>query len=213
MFSDAAFLERIDAVLQRVDQIKPGDDTSAVETECIARTTTLIEALYGANSSQIKQFLSAVAEINSTFGFTESAWFVVRTVRGTLTAARVDVAAGRVGELIDLAASEIILDFIMLAQRALDDGRVDVAAVLSAAAFEDVVRRKAQKAGVDVADKDLSDLINALKAAGVLSKPQAQVASAYVTFRNKALHADWGKLLPPEVAGLISFVKHFAAHI
>ncbi len=213
MTVDATFLEAIDTVLSQAGRINPGDDTAALERECIATAINILEGIYGVQSLQVQQFLEAIRRIDTKWPHTDSGYFVAREVCGSLTAARTDVARGRLRSAIERAASEILIDFVLLAERALDEGRIDVASVLIAAAFEDSVRRKALNAGLDVIGKDLSDLINALKASALLSKPQAQVAASYVTFRNKALHADWTKLGAPEVAGLISFVKHFAAGI
>jgi hypothetical protein len=210
---DQTFLARIDAVLEKASRLVPHEDCGALERECIAAATTILEAIYGRDSRQVQQFVQAINNIEAAFRHTDSAYFVSRIVQGSLSAARTDVIEGHLARLIELAAGEILLDFVELAQRALDEGRADVASVLSAAAFEDAMRRRAKNEGLTVTGKDLSELVNGLKAAGVLSKPQAQVAAAYVAFRNKALHADWDKLLAPEIAALISFVKHFAAGI
>jgi hypothetical protein len=105
----------------------------------------------------------------------------------------------------------VVLDFVDLAERALEEDRSDVAAVLASAAFEDLMKKRAEAAGVEVAGKELSEVLNALKASGSLSGPQAKVATSYVTLRNKAMHAEWNKIASPEVAGLIAFTKSDAA--
>jgi len=60
-----------------------------------------------------------------------------------------------------------LLRLIARAKLALDDNK-DVAAVLACAALEDALKRVAIKNELDVDDKDMSEVINALKAGGVL---------------------------------------------
>ena len=61
--------------------------------------------------------------------------------------------------------------------------------------------------GLQVENRDVSDVINALKAKSILKGPQGKVASSYVSVRNKAFHAEWGKIDVPEVKSLISLTE------
>ena len=58
-------------------------------------------------------------------------------------------------------------------------------------------------------DKDLPEVINALKAASVLPGPQAKVVQSFVGVRNKAMHAEWEKIGTSEVHSVIGFVQDF----
>jgi hypothetical protein len=105
-------------------------------------------------------------------------------------------------------SAEIFADFIALAKESLDDNK-DVAAVLACAALEDALKRVAIKENLDADDKDMSEVINALKAGGVLKGPQAKIVQSYVKLRNKAFHADWEKIDKESVSSLIGFTEQF----
>lgn len=95
------------------------------------------------------------------------------------------------------------------AKTALSENAKDVAAVLAAAALEDTLKRYAEANGLDVENKDLSTVVNALKGASLLSAPQSALLKGMVPFRNKALHADWTKIGEAEVSGVLAFIEEF----
>ncbi len=105
-------------------------------------------------------------------------------------------------------SAEIFADFIALAKKALDENK-DVAAVLACAAIEDALKRLAMKENIDVSDKEMSDVINALKAKGIIKGAQSSIIQSYVQLRNKAFHAQWDKIDKESVSGLISFTEQF----
>lgn len=180
--------------------------------QCVAEVETICQAVYGVNSLQVRRLTEALDQVqknNATNGYLY--YELTPVVLGTLRAIRDDVLAGRLDLIIREALANLVLDFIFLAEHALNQGRVEVAAVLAAASFEDLMKRKAQEVGIDTTDRDLSDVINALKAAGQLGGPVGRVASSFVPFRNKALHGEWSLLGGPDVASLIGFVKNAAA--
>ena len=71
------------------------------------------------------------------------------------------------------------------------------------------MKRVAIKENLDADDKDMSEVINALKAGGVLKGPQAKIVQSYVKLRNKAFHADWEKIDKESVSSLIGFTEQF----
>jgi len=87
------------------------------------------------------------------------------------------------------------------------DGARNVAAVLTAAAFEDTIRRMgATLAGVE-GRPDLKEVLMALKKAQVLLGAPLATALGYLKFRNDALHADWAKLNAAVVGSCLSFTE------
>jgi hypothetical protein len=61
--------------------------------------------------------------------------------------------------------------------------------------------------GLDVAERELQEVVNALKAKQILIGGAGKLADQYVKTRNSALHANWEKVSPEEVGGLIGFVE------
>lgn len=62
--------------------------------------------------------------------------------------------------------------------------------------------------------ENLNDVLPALKNGGILVGPQLSTAQSYLTFRNKALPAEWNVIDRPTVSSALGFVeelilKHF----
>jgi len=125
-----------------------------------------------------------------------------------LQAAKAEIEGGWLFTVEGQVSAEIFADFIALAKQALDDNK-DVAAVLACAALEDGLKRLAIKEKLDVDDKDMSEVIKALKAKGVIKGAQAPIVQSYVKLRNKAFHAEWNKIDKESVSSVIGFTEQF----
>ena len=80
---------------------------------------------------------------------------------------------------------------------------------MACAALEDSLKRYAEASGIDVEGRDISEVINSLKAEGKFLGPQAKVVQSFVGVRNKAFHAEWNKIDTSEVHSVIGFVQDF----
>ncbi len=210
----AALKSRIDDLLK----IQPGP-TSDYQTEyelasqILQGALTLISAVHGPESHQLIT-LRDHAQKAFTTGRQD---FVYRAARGALENLKAEIDAGLTGSLQKRLQAEILTDFIQLARSVLDqtgDDAKNVAAVLTAAAFEDVIRRMGSTFAGVVGHDDLSDVIGALKQKGILVAPQHGIALSYLSFRNHALHANWDKIQLETVHSVLGFVeqlllKHF----
>lgn len=132
----------------------------------------------------------------------------VKSGINVLQAVKDELAGGWVFDIKGLISAEILGDFIGLAKESLDENK-DVAAVLVCAALEDALKRVAMQKGLDVEDKDMPEVINALKANGTFKGSQTSIAKGYVKLRNKAFHAEWDKIEKPEVSSAIGFTEQF----
>jgi uncharacterized protein YutE (UPF0331/DUF86 family) len=137
------------------------------------------------------------------------AGFLTWECQGILRAFASDIRGGRLGSLLLEYQSQVFADFVNAAKAALSEDSKDVAAVLACAALEDVLKRFAEANGLDVEDKSMSDVINVLKSAGLVSGQQGTLLKGMVPLRNKALHADWSRVDVESVRSVISFVEHF----
>ena len=101
-------------------------------------------------------------------------------------------------------------DFVSASRAALDDegdSAKNVAAVLAGAVYEDAIRRLGSElAGVTDRPK-LVDVLERLKACGILRDSQFSIAQSYLSFRNNALHANWEKVERESVASVLGFVE------
>ncbi len=177
---------------------------------------SLLPAAYGPLCLQVRPLEELVAggphKLNS--GSAEH----LQVATAALKTLASDVEAGLIGDLRAKVAGDVLADFIGLARAALDSdasGSVNVAAVLVAAAFEDTIRRMGERFAGVVGRPDLSDVLSKLKESGTIEGAQVGIAQSYLSFRNRALHAEWDKIDHASVQSCLAFVeallsKHFS---
>lgn len=219
----ASVLKRIDQLLATNFPAGDVDGIYAAVVEALQGTLSLALVVYGSSdreTPQVHTLMQAAQRARDekrsvAFAFGETVWPVVQ---GSLRAMKADVEAGIVGQIERRAVGEVIADMLGLAKEALSDGSDgarNVAAVLTAAAFEDTVRRLGSSSAGVQDRPDLADVLMALKNARVLVGAPLTTAQSYLKFRNDALHADWTKLTPAVIASCLSFtegllLQHFA---
>jgi hypothetical protein len=176
---------------------------SNLEDEVVAEIETtmagLLETLYGARRKRWEDYIKGRPILCEQR---------LRFYRGILKTIRADIEIGLVGDLRREIEGEVFADFITLAKRSLEENK-DVSAVLVCAALEDTLKRLGVANGLDVEDKEMSQVINALKGKNLLGGAQAKIITSYLTLRNKAFHAEWGKIEKPEVSSAIGFTEQF----
>ena len=178
--------------------------------EIYAGTIAVASNIWGANSSHVEMIKQLRQDMQASkwdeHGKAEN---TISQCQGVLRSIASDIKAGRLGSLRLEYQGQVFADLINVAKMAIAEGTKDVAAVLAAVAIEDTLKRYAQVKGLDVEDKDLSTVINALKAASLLTATQGSLLKGMVPFRNKALHAEWAKIDTSEVQGVLAFVEEF----
>lgn len=164
----------------------------------------LIIAVFGEDSPHHKNFSEAFVEASKRASANP-----VKRLQGIFRGAKEDFDGGYVFNVDLRISGEVFGDFIVLAKHTLAEGHKDVAAVLACAALEDALKRYAIANGLNVNEKSMADVINALKSKGLVSGAQKSLLGAMPKLRNDALHADWEKISEPEVNGVIGFVEQF----
>ncbi|MGO8943522.1 MAG: DUF4145 domain-containing protein [Syntrophobacteraceae bacterium] len=129
--------------------------------------------------------------------------------RGVFHAAKEDYEGGYVFSLEKAVSGEVFGDFVLLAEKSLAEGHKDVAAVLACAALEDALKRFAQAEGLNVDNADMQQVVNALKSERLVSGAQKTLLDTMPKIRDWAMHANWEKIRPEDVSGVIGFVKQF----
>jgi len=212
---EAKLKARVEDLLRRSQS---GRGSEVIGPEILQGTITVLDALYGPQSTQMQSLLDSVQAARREPSPRMSAYAVVEVVRGTLENAKAELDAGLAGSLRQQMTGAVLTDFIGLARSVLGDpgdGAKNVAAVLAAAAFEDTIRRMGRELAGVMGRDDLANVIDALKKAGVLQAPQLGIAVSYLKFRNDALHADWQTIDRASVNSVLGFVeqllvRHFA---
>ncbi|HET9400628.1 MAG TPA: hypothetical protein VFO34_06730 [Candidatus Acidoferrales bacterium] len=184
--------------------------------EPIHFAVSMLTAFYGPQSPQLRAFLveqEALGKMKPEAGnpIFAKACLAVSAIQN----AKAELEGGLTTKVRILVSGEVLAELVRLSKEAFEEANTDeaknVAAVLIAAAFEDVIRRMGEEfAGVTSRPK-LEDVIAALKAADVLKGAQVTIALSYLKFRNDSLHADWKNIDRPGVKACISFVEELLA--
>lgn len=174
----------------------------------IAGTASLLATVYGSTSPQLVNFN---ADLDHTREKSPNHFvaYGLQCAGAVLKMLRQEFDGGLLLDLERALSGEILSDFIALARNALSnkgDGAKNVAAVLTAAVYEDTMRRIAKISGVPHIEK-LADLLEELKTRKIIIGATVGVASSYLGFRNKALHADWENVNRPEIESALAFTQ------
>jgi hypothetical protein len=81
--------------------------------------------------------------------------------------------------------------------------------VLACAALEDALKRYAAANNLDIEGKAMSDIVNALKSASLVSGAQKSLPEKMPAIRNLALHGEWGKIDESTVGSVLGYVENF----
>ena len=160
----------------------------------------LIRAVYGEAAPHYKNYRKEYSECRGGESDLKSMFSIFRS-------AKADFDGGYVFDVELRVSGEVFGDFIALARQSLSEGHKDVAAVLACAALEDAIKRLAGSNGLPTDGKTMADLVNALKAAGLVSGAQKSLLDAMPRIRNMAMHAEWSKLTEPDVSSVLGYVE------
>jgi len=205
-------------IVKRIDELLalPPGNASELASAC----TSLLSLTYGPVSPQLEHFIASLNRILKSVGGAGAAerQETTRIATGTLKNLKREIEAGLTGSLRHQITGEVLTDLIQLARTVLDepgDNAKNVASVLTAAAFEDTIRRMGETLAGVMGKDDLADVLKKLKDADVIKSPQLGIAQSYLTFRNRALHANWNDIQRESVLSVLGFVeqlllKHFS---
>jgi hypothetical protein len=178
--------------------------------EAVHFAISMASTFYGSSSPQLEMIKKRV-ELqggNTAFPIFEMASGAIRNMTA-------EIRGGLISRIRLGIAGEVLGELMTIAREALAENRLNVAAVLTAAAFEDCMRRLAhEKAGLTSRLK-LEQVLAELKNKGVLSGGEPAVAQSFLKFRNDSLHADWQNVKESQVSSCLALldsliVKHLS---
>ena len=208
-----------DNIMNRIDKLLEKDPKGVSleeAAEAALAVTNIFETIYGPRSPQlelVEKVRKQVYENKNARPGDEyfNARLFVQHLHGYLRELKVAIEDGLILNIQNEARGETLGDFLVLAREALDAEQKDVAAVLACAALEDTLKRCASDRGLDVQDKNMNEVVNALKAEGVIRRNQGALLSAFVKLRNDAFHAQWDAIDTTGVTSIIAFTEEFLA--
>jgi hypothetical protein len=142
---------------------------------------------------------------------------VIHAAIDALENLRIELALGLIRNLRLQMTGKVFAGRIQSARTTLrepGDAAKNVASVLAAAGFEDVIRKMGSTFAGSMGGDTLADVLSILKEKGFITGPQFTTAQGYLTFRNMALHAEWDGIDRSTVSSVLAFVdelilKHF----
>jgi hypothetical protein len=170
---------------------------------------SMLTYFYGANSAQLRAYLQRADNIyrDKTVGPTHQLFL---HARGTVSNTVRELENNLVGDIRSSIQGELLGDLVGLAKEALSentDETKNVAAVLTAAAFEDCARRLGtEKAGVQGRPK-LEAVLGELKDADILKGGTLSLSNSMLKFRNDSLHADWRQVTRAQVESCLALTE------
>ena len=200
-------LNQIDELLEKARK-ELNREFYADDAEISFAVTNLFDRIYGPHSPQLRQL-----EATQRQAYEMNTWehtkrgLVISNLCGYLRALKSDVEEGRIANIQSEARGEVLGDFLLLAREALEEGEKDVAAVLACAALEDALKRYASALGLEVQDKKMQTVVNALKSRSVISSSQGRTLDGYVQIRNDTFHARWAAISGADVGGIIGYTQ------
>lgn len=199
-------------IMQRIDYlINLGKSRNPeVIGEITSGTINILENLYVANSEKLKAYIQMYQDyIKDPKKWAQMVQDRLRySTLGVLNSIKSEVEAGLIGNLELQTQGGIFADFIALSKQSLDESK-DVAAILVSAALEDALKRFALQNGLDVAEKNMEQVINALKSKGLMKGSEADLAKTHKQLRKYAFHANWDKFKETNVSSAIGFTERF----
>ena len=200
--------KRIDELIHKAEQnVKTLDSAQ----EIFSGLVLILELLYGKDNGKLKSLLDSKNDSNK-LGYYYISELYERQIQlclGVLRSIKTEIELGLIGSLEKQYKGEVFGDLIKMAKESMDNDFKDVAAVLGCAALEDSLKKIAVINGLDVEDKGMSEVINALKSIQILQGASASITTSYVKLRNKVFHAEFDKFEKEDVKSLIAFTEEF----
>lgn len=183
--------------------------------EALTFAISMATAFYGATSQQVETIKLRSSSIPKEKGSAFPEILVYEFAVGCVHNMAAEIKAGLVQNIRLGIVGEVLADLVSMAKDALNGGSIQVAAVLTAAAFEDLMRRLAEeKVGITSRIK-LDQLLIELKEKGVLQGGEPGVVQSFLKFRNDSLHADWNNVTESQVSSCLGLldsliIKHMS---
>lgn len=196
-------------LIKRQEKPKKPEVVSQIKIDVIYNLTlSLLIKVYGESSEHLINFQSQLMNYNDSNSRMEYP-SILNICLGKLEFLKLEIQFGLLTTIEKDISGEIVSDFLRLSRQAFDEGIIPVSAVLSCGALEDALKRFAKANALAIDDKNMSQVVNALKSKSLISGTQSSLLKTYVQIRNKAFHAEWDKIQSSDIKSVIGFTEEF----
>jgi hypothetical protein len=211
-FDSAAWTKRANELVAKGDSANYGAATEATQF-----ATSMLTALYGEKSTQLRSFSEGYEAITKIKGG-NIPLLLCRHAIGAINNAKAELEAGLIVSLRLQVSGEVLGELVGMGKEILasnTDAAKNVGSVMIAAAFEDLLRRMGSELAGVKGRPSLQEILVSIKDAGVLKGGEIGTAQSFLKFRNDSLHADWANISRAQVESCMAFVeamllKHFS---
>lgn len=208
-------ITRIDQILSDNENIFQRSQNNSHNANMVEKTVfgtlSILNSCYTENSQQAKSLVELrESYIKSSTSYRGRYAIQIQSlINGLLNTLKSDIEFNLLVSLRTQAEAQVYGDFLSLSKQLASDKYKESAAVLACGALEDCMKKLAIKNKISAYNMDLNEVVNSLKAAGILKGAQAGVVQSYVKLRNKAFHAQFDKIELPEIVSMVSFLEIF----
>lgn len=177
-------------------------------------TISVLEKVYGKNSSPLNELLQIASNILSVeFKSVDGGnALLLKSIIGILSSLNLEIE-NRLS-LEKRASKEMLINFfISYSKDQFIKGNLDISSVLGFAALEDSLKLIAEINGLDVAKKSMVQVVNAINSKGLIDKCTFTLLGNYAQMRNSVFHANWESFDKSEIENLIRFTSQFLKDI
>ena len=203
-------LDDIISVFKKMQSVSATSDLSSLPKHerqtLVTRAIAAIHRITGENStysSEVERLLKGMPQLHQH----------TTSILGIVQALRDDIDSGYIQSLTEMVHAEIFSDFIDMAKHLSNNGFKDAAAVIAGSTLESHVKKLCVKNGIalEVGGKPLKTetLNQALAKTPDYSLLDQKNVTAWMDFRNKAAHGNYGDYNNDQVKLLISSIQDF----
>lgn len=209
------------AMAQNSADALAGEDVARV-AQWVNSVEQLLRSLHADGGPYLRTISETIARENSSshddgfYSIHSLNHVPVSVVLGALKSAHTDFKTGRLRRIRDLVRAEVFADFFDMAERLLEAGYKDPAAMLGGAVLEMSLRKLAQRAGISLVyesgkRKTMAPLNDELAKAEQYSALVHRQIAVFAELRNQADHGHFDSYDVPQVKQMIDFGRDFGA--
>ncbi len=160
--------------------------------------------VFGEDSNYYKNFTNNINK--------HTLYYDALKAQAVMQAAADDLASDAIFRIYDLAAAELLDNFLEQAEELLSSGYIGAAAVICGIVLEDSLRRICAANNINLQSRSKLDSMNTeLAKKGIYNKLVQKKITALADIRNNAAHGNWNEFTKKDVHDMLLQVRDFTS--